>query len=86
MNSILDVEPWSRIRASAKMGDLCPDTEFDGHCARTLDVGANSAMTIGPQASTFSIQRCGPITSIAPPLGSHLHKIPIWRHGTGDAA
>jgi len=77
MNPIFDLEPWPRIRASAKIDDVCPGTDSDGHWVRTRDVWAISVMTIGPQTSASSPQRCGPTASIAPSLGSDPHKIPI---------
>ena len=86
MNSTFDVEPWPRTCASAMTGDACLAVDFDGHRDRTPGRNAISAMLIGPKTSPSPVKRRRPTASIASPLGSDIHKIPIWRHGTGDAA
>jgi hypothetical protein len=86
MNPTFDVQPWPRVRASAKMGDVCLAADSDGHRDRTPGRKAASAMPIGPKTSISPVQRRRPTASIASPLGSDTRKIPIQRHGTGDAA
>jgi hypothetical protein len=77
MNPAFDLEPWPRIRESAKTGEVCLAADFDGHRDRTPGSKAASAMPIGPQTSISPIQRCSPMASLAPPPGNDLHKIPI---------
>lgn len=86
MNSTFDVKPWPRTCASAKTGDACLAADSDGHCDRTPGRNATSAMPIGPKTSTSPVKRRRPTAIIASLLGSDIRKIPIWRHGTRDAA
>jgi len=77
MNPIFDLEPWWRVRALAKTGDVCLAADSSGHRDRTPGRNAASTMPIGPETSTSPIRRSGPTDAISPPLGSDFHKIPI---------